>query len=93
MIRVTYLLIALSAIFLISACAGPNRLEEDYGTSIKLSKINQILDPDAEKNLEPVTGMDGRAAQINIDRYRKGFEQPAETPQYGVNVGGIKEVR
>ncbi len=88
MIRVPYLLIALSIIVLISACAGPSRLEENYGTSVKLSTSNQILSPDAERNLEPVTGMDGMAGQISIERYRKSFEQPAKSSQYIFNMGG-----
>jgi len=47
---------------LISGCA-PSRLEMDYGTSQKLAKFNQTLNPEAEKNLDPVVGMDGQAAQ------------------------------
>lgn len=66
------------AMFLISAgCAGPTRLAMDYGTSYKLSKFNQILNPEAEKNLEPVTGFDGGAAQAVMERYRTGFEKAA----------------
>ena len=61
-------------IFLISACAGPTRLDKDYGRSVKQARINQTLDPEAEKNLEPVTGFDGKAAQITIEKYRKSFE-------------------
>ena len=88
MIRVSCLLTILFAFCLISACTGPNRVEENYGTSVKVTKFHQMLDPDAEKNLEPVTGMDGKAAQTSIETYRKGFETPAEIPQYIFNMGG-----
>jgi hypothetical protein len=88
MIRAPYLLIALSVIFFISACTGPKRLEIDYGNSVNLSKSNQILDPNAQENLEPVTGMDGMAAQTSIDRYRKNFEQSPKNSQYSFNMGG-----
>jgi len=86
---VAYLVIVLSTVFLISGCAGRSRLEENYGASVKLSTFNQILDPDAEKKLEPVTGMDGIAAQISIERYRKSFEQPAKNSQYIFNMGAL----
>jgi hypothetical protein len=61
-------------IFLISACAGPTRVDKNYGKSFKQARANQILDPEAEKNLEPVTGFDGKASQITIEKYRKTFE-------------------
>ena len=54
----------------------------DYGTSYKLSKFNQILNPEAEKNLQPVTGFDGGAAQATVGKYRKGFEEKVPAPTY-----------
>ncbi len=67
------------AVFLL-ACAGPTRVEKNYGKSYKQALANQILDPEAEKNLEPVTGFDGKGSQIAIEKYRKSFE--------GSRVGG-----
>lgn len=85
-----FLLIGLVGIFLISVgCAGPTRLEMDYGTSFKLAKFNQILNSEAEKNLEPVPGFDGRAAQAAIERYRKGFEEKSPAPVYSISIGGL----
>ncbi len=66
---------------------GPSRVEMDYGTSFKLSKFNQILNPEAEKNLEPVTGMDGQAAKATLDKYRKDFEKPPAPPTYTLSFG------
>ena len=78
-------------------CTGPNqntvsldpptRLEMDYSTSFNLMKFNQIANPEAEKNLEPVTGLDGQAAKATLDRYRKDFEKPAEAPAYTLSIG------
>lgn len=83
------------AIFLLSACAGPTRVEKHFGKSFKQARVNQILDPAAEKNLEPVTGQDGKAAQASIERYRKTFEPIREVPQTliqtGTQVGKVKE--
>lgn len=60
----------------LSGCAA-SRLEMDYGTSYKLSKMNQTLNPDAEKNLAPVEGISGQAAQIAADKYEKSFGKSA----------------
>ena len=81
-------LIAIVSISL--GCAGPSRVEMDYGTSHKLAKFNQTLNPEAEKNREPVTGFDGGAAQGVIGRYHKGFEEktPAPTYVFSISTGG-----
>ena len=65
----------------------PSRVETDFGTSYKLSIFNQTLDPEAEKNLEPVTGFDGQAAMIDLDKYRKSFEKAPEKPAYILGLG------
>ena len=82
-----YILITTLAIFLISACAQPSRVDKNYGRSVKDARLNQILDPEAEKNLEPVTGLDGKAAQASIEKYRKTFEQPREALQSLIQIG------
>ena len=83
------------AIFSVSACAQLSRLDKDYGRSVEQARQNQILNPEGRRNLEPVTGLHGKAAQATIEKYLKSFEQPPETPQplvqTGVTVGEWKE--
>jgi hypothetical protein len=92
-------LVGLAAMFLIVAGCGSlgtqlTRLEMDYGTSYNLAKFNQIVNPEAEKNLKPVTGLDGVAAQKVVQRYQKDFEKAAPeaaSPMssiLNINVGG-----
>jgi hypothetical protein len=69
------LLGGMTFLFLLTSCAGPSRLEMDHGNSSRLSKINQIENPEAEKNIEPVSGLDGEAAQAITEKYRKDFEK------------------
>jgi len=76
----------IGAALLISGCA-PTRLEADYGTSFKLQKFNQTLNPAAEKNLDPVYGMDGQAAQKVVEKYHKDFEKPAPAQNLTINLG------
>ena len=59
---------------LIVGCA-PTRLELDYGTSQRLVKMNQVLDPQAGQTDEPVTGMDGEAAKRGHEAYRQSFSK------------------
>ena len=91
MTRKIFVIIGLIASFLvITGCTSwmqPGRVETDFGTSYKLSIFNQTLDPEAEKNLEPVTGFDGRAAMIDMDKYRKSFEKEPQRPAYILGLG------
>lgn len=70
--KISILAIAITAVMAFGGCA-PTKVEMDYGTSHKLAKYNQILNPEAEKNLKPVEGMDGKAANAAMEEYHKGF--------------------
>ncbi len=82
----TILVVWIAAVMLFVGCA-PSRVERDFGMSYNLSKYNQILNPDAEKNLKPVEGMDAKAANATMEKYRKDFEKPAPAPATTFSVG------
>ena len=63
------------------------RLDADFGTSYKLAKANQVLDPDAGSNLEPVTGLSASVVEKVTDKYTRGFEKAQEVPTYTFNIG------
>jgi hypothetical protein len=77
----------LTMVLILMGCAAPSRLEMDFGTSSKLMKVNQVWNPEAEKNIEPVSGFDGNAAQATLERYRKDFEKPAPPVPYTLSIG------
>ena len=89
------ILVVIGLIASLSVVAGctswmqPGRVETDWGTAYKLSIFNQTLDPEAEKNVEPVIGLGGAEANLNMERYRKGFEKEITRPTYILNVGGV----
>lgn len=64
-------------------------LDKNWGRSFETARFNQILNPDAEKNPEPVASLDGIAALNNLDRYRKGFGKSAPAPVYNINLTGL----
>jgi hypothetical protein len=82
-----FLLLILS-VSVVGAEQKKSRVEMDFGTSYKLQKFNQILNPDAEKNLTPVEGLDGRAAQKSVDKHLKKFAIPPKDPVYTFSIGG-----
>lgn len=59
-----------------------SRLEQDYGNSHRLAIVNQTLNPEAEKNLEPVYGIDGTTANIIVESFQKGFEERSRDPKF-----------
>jgi len=84
---VYYIAALVGAGFLLAGCSTQSRLEMDYGTSYKLAIMNQTLDPKAEKNLEPVYGLDGQVAEKVMNKHEKSFEKAAPAPTYIMNVG------
>ncbi|MGA1839214.1 MAG: hypothetical protein ACMUIU_01195 [bacterium] len=81
------LAIVIICILFSSGCAHkPSQLEMNYGTSFFLSKFNQTLNHEIEKNPGPVNGFDGQVAMEVMERYRKGFEKQQEVPNYTFNI-------
>jgi hypothetical protein len=87
--KVIKLMIGMIAVILLSGCAS-NRLENDFGTSYKLALMNQELNPEAEKNLKPVEGIDEQAGQKILEKYHTGFDkqvQPMPVFSFGISGG------
>lgn len=63
-----------------------SRLEKDYGNSHRLAIVNQTLNPEAEKNLEPVYGIDGKTTNIIVESFQKGFEERSRDPKFPLDV-------
>lgn len=74
--------IGLSIVALISMAGctkRPTTLGPDYGLAYTMARDHQILNPDAENNLDPVQGLeDGKAAKLTMERYRSSFEKPED---------------
>jgi len=69
MIWRTIALIAALGVLVTGCATHLTPVEMDYGTSTKLATYGQILDPEASKNLDPVTGISGRAAMGILEDY------------------------
>jgi hypothetical protein len=49
--------------------------DKNWGRSYETAKFNQILNPDASKNLKPVVDLDGQATKNNVEKYRDSFKE------------------
>jgi hypothetical protein len=80
----------IGALLLFSGCAGKETmLDKNWGKSFESAKSNQILDPEAGQNLDPVDRFDGQAAERAIGAYRSGFKSKAPGKAYTANPGNI----
>ncbi len=77
----------LASVMLVGCGLETSRVDADFGTSYQLAKANQILNPDADKNLEPVMGISGEVGKRVTDKYTQGFEKEVATPTYIFNLG------
>jgi len=75
--------------FLLGACANPATPSYDakFGESVRQAQALQTLNPEAGKNTDPVTGIDGESGKAAIDRYQESFRTPPRTIEV-FNIGG-----
>jgi hypothetical protein len=62
-------------LFSLGCASKHSRLEMNYGTSFSLSKFNQIINPETDKNPEPIDELDGQAAIKAMEKYREDFKK------------------
>jgi hypothetical protein len=71
-------------VLIMVGCNHYGALSKDFGNSYNAAKSGQILNPGASKNLKPVTGLPGTAADGNMKKYTESFAptgQAQQTPQ------------
>jgi hypothetical protein len=74
---------------LLSACAQTTpHMDATFGDAVKFAVSQQTLNPDASRNDNPVSGMDGRSAREVIERYQKSFKEPEPPPPVIFGFGG-----
>jgi hypothetical protein len=84
------LLITAFGTLALGGCATPTPyLDQHFGLAVNTAKAQQTLNPEASRNPDPVTGMDGIAADNSVDEYHKSFKAPPPTfPVINIGVGG-----
>ena len=54
-----------------------DKLDENWGRSLEEAKTNQILNIEAQKNLDPVVGLDAKSGEKVMKAYRESFGKKA----------------
>jgi hypothetical protein len=89
MMRLLSLVTGLIVMGVLAGCAGNGSLvEQEWGTAYKLTIANQTLNPNAEKNLEPVYGLGNKAADKVVNKYNKEFDKAPQVPVYTLGIAG-----
>ena len=70
-------LIATFVILLGCSTSRLDKLDENWGRSLEEAKTNQILNPEAQKNLDPVVGLDPKSGEKVMKAYRESFGKKA----------------
>ena len=66
-------------------------LDSRFGESVTVLKAQQIINPEASRNTDPVYGMDGRAARSAYDKYQKSYRVPEPQPNpFIIGIGGAR---
>lgn len=87
--RFFFLSCALLALLASSGCGTTPRLDRDFGRSVAALRAQQVADPQAALNRNPVAGMDGKAANAAYEAYQKSFTAPVpQTAAFTIGVGG-----
>ena len=86
------IIIVFSIVLLFFAGCAYNTLETNWGSSFEASKTNQIANPDASENLDPVVGLDGQLAEKNMESYRQDCKGQEESTTYNLRLGGIEGI-
>jgi hypothetical protein len=58
-----------------------DKLDENWGRSLEEAKTNQILNIEAQKNLDPVVGLDGKSSEKVMKAYRESIGKKVETSE------------
>ena len=79
----------IAAAAMLASCAQIKygQVEADWGTAQKLATFNQVLNPQAGKNLAPVEGIPGPVSQTIVRKYRSSFQKTTTASVYTFNFG------
>ncbi len=88
--RAAMLAVPLLMILLAGCAESPvhtRELDTRFGDAVRQARARQTLNPEASRNTDPVSGIDGVAAQHAIEEYQKSFREPP--PSFNVlGIGG-----
>ena len=85
-------IIVFSITLLLFGGCTQSTLNTHWGSSFEASKANQIANPAASENLNPVVGLDGQFAEKNMESYRQGCKEKDQSTTYNLRLGSIEGI-
>jgi hypothetical protein len=80
------IVLALASLAACSTTTTPN-YDANFGNAVREAKQKMIINPDAGKEPDQVTGIDGKAARETVIRYHDSFKSPPPVTNV-INIGG-----
>ncbi|SFL75122.1 hypothetical protein [Rugamonas rubra] len=82
---------ALAAAVLLSGCVATTPdWDQHFGEANRVAWAQQVLQPAAGQNPDPVAGLDGAAAVAVRARYLKSYTEPPAPASFTIGVSGGK---
>lgn len=75
---------------LLSGCATSPRWDAQFGDSVRATLAQQVANPAAADNPNPVSGIDGRAARGAQERYERSFKEAQQDASAATSMLGTK---
>lgn len=73
----------------VTGCMAPTpHYDQHFGEAVRTAVAQQTINPDASKNTDPVTGLDGKAADQSIRNYDKSFSAPETGKDLTIEISG-----
>lgn len=75
--KTRHILLLLALPLTLAGCAQRSPvLDSQFGNAVTMLKAQQILNPEASRNTDPVSGMDGKAGVSAYGEYQKSYRAP-----------------
>ncbi len=83
--RTWWIPITLTFASLLGCAPSPLVLHPGFGNSVSWARQNQVYNPAASENLDPIIGLHGRSASNAMVQYEKAFTQ-SQKPSNSVGI-------
>jgi hypothetical protein len=87
----SFVIAFLITLLFITGCTQ-STLNTNWGSSFEESRVNQIANPGASENLDPVVDLDGEMAERSMESYRQGSDGKKKSTTYNLRLGGIEGI-
>jgi hypothetical protein len=90
--RLTTMLLACSVAGALAGCMRTTpQWDARFGDAARAAFAQQVIDPDAGRQVRPANGLDGHSAAAAQLRYQKSFAEPQPAqPAFTIGVSGAK---